>query len=507
MKNALFKVCCILLALVCVFGLVAGVVGVKDILNIKEYKTKDSEIANDGIAQARDAIALLAENEETYSNGVGQYEAGLIQYSQGKQQLASAAQQLADGEKALNDGKKQLADNKQAYEEGKEKLAKIEPLMPYVNALIALRDAQESVNDAILGIADQFLGGSGTLPAWAKTNRTTFRSYIVSLVKPLAANLGLDIPDDADGILNFVQTMVADGQAQIKMYEDGMKQVAEGEPVLEAGKKAYAEGKAKLSAASGQLADADVKLGTFEGGEAQLAAGLMQIMDGMQAVDTPKGKHCVDGLAERLGPDFSIWLKDENGEIVVKRGCQFLDLNSCSLLLDKAEEYLADAGDDTYGELYPRVAIVGLMVVASIIGLIASIVGLAGKKKTGFVAGIVVVVLTVAAHITGFVIGYADYAYGTKVIGADGVGIDPQAYSGNLELAALILLTGLAILFVILAAIARKGAAAAEAAEQAEFVAAAPAVDAEQLADLQAENEALKEMVANLAADAATVQE
>lgn len=154
MKRVLLMVFSIILILACIFGLFACVAGVRDVLNIQEYKTADAAFARENLKTAEAGIAQLRENEQTYLTGVGAYTDGLNQYTKGKSDYAAGQATLAAGEKTLAEGyaayeagKKALAEgqakidaNTQAYNEGKEKLAKIEPLLPYLNLYVQFRD-------------------------------------------------------------------------------------------------------------------------------------------------------------------------------------------------------------------------------------------------------------------------------------------------------------------------------------------------------------------------------
>ena len=71
MKRVLLMVCSICLVLACLFGLFACVAGMKDVMNIKEYKQYDTDQALEGVATARDGIKQLQENKDVYLNGVG----------------------------------------------------------------------------------------------------------------------------------------------------------------------------------------------------------------------------------------------------------------------------------------------------------------------------------------------------------------------------------------------------------------------------------------------------
>ena len=556
MKRVLLMVCSICLVLACLFGLFACVAGMKDALNIQEYKQEDADHAREGIAAARDGIKQLQENEDVYLNGVGTYEAGLIQLSSGKSALNAGYKEYYAGKKALEEGKKayaegvkaleagkkeyeagkkKIAENTQAYNEGKEKLAKIEPLMPYLNQYVQFRD-----------------GTIAKLPGF-----NSAQAWFVKTVRPIAAKLGITIPDDVTDFPAFMNKMVADGKAQLKEYEDGVAKLAEAEKTIAAGEKKLAAaekeiaagekkladaekqlaaGEKKLAAGKNELANGDKKLKVYEGGQEQLAAGMQQLLDEMVPCTTRSGKQTVPGLKELLGDDFSIWVLNDKGEVKVERGCQFVDLDNCTKLCDEAEHYLELQEADIKSELYPRIAMNIMMALAAIIGIVASIVAIVGavtgSKKTGFIGGIITAVLAVAANIVGIVVGYTDFVYQTREL-VDGV--KEYTYSGDLQLYALIVLAVVAVIFTIVAGLARSAAkkaetetvaqanqAAAAGAAAAAVAAAAPAeaapvetapveaaptAESEKLAELEAENAALKEMVAKLAADAATVKE
>lgn len=551
MKRVLLMVCSICLVLACLFGLFACVAGMKDALNIQEYKQEDADHAREGIAAAREGIKQLQENEDVYLNGVGTYEAGLIQLSSGKSALNAGYKEYYAGKKALEEGKKayaegvkaleagkkeyeagkkKIAENTQAYNEGKEKLAKIEPLMPYLNQYVQFRD-----------------GTIAKLPGFDSA-----QAWFVKTVRPIAAKLGITIPDDVTDFPAFMNKMVADGKAQLKEYEDGVAKLAEAEKTIAAGEKKLAAaekeiaagekkladaekqlaaGEKKLATGKNELANGDKKLKVYEGGQEQLAAGMQQLLDEMVPCTTRSGKQTVPGLKELLGDDFSIWVLNDNGEVKVQRGCQFVDLDNCSKLCDEAEHYLELQEADIKSELYPRIAMNIMMALAAIIGIVSGIVAIVGavtgSKKTGFIGGIITAVLAVAANIVGIVVGYTDFVYQTREL-VDGV--KEYTYSGDLQLYALIVLAVIAVIFTIVAGLARSaakkaetetvaqanqaaaaGAAAAAVAAaapaEAAPVEAAPTAESEKLAELEAENAALKEMVAKLAADAATVKE
>lgn len=498
-KTAFTTVMSILLILVCLFGLVAAGLGVKDGLAIKKYKEEDTKGA-DIVGQLEDAIALLKKNEDAYNEGVGayakglrdysagkkelaagkktynagksEYEKGLAAYKQGKKALAEGYAQYEKGKKELEAGKKQVAEgqklidaNTKAYNEGKAMLSKIEPLMPLLNTYVQFRD-----------------GTIAKIPGF-----DTAQAWFVSKVRPLAEKAGLTIPENVTDFPKYMQQMVADGKAKLKEYEDGLaeleagkKKVAEGEKALmaaeaqlAAGEKELAEGEAKLKAAERELAAGEKKLAAGEkelkAGAAKLADGkasLEEFENGMALVDEytmtcyknkpiyrHNGDMAVPGPEQRLGEDFSWYKVDDNGNVVTLRnGDPYLDLDQCLVVCKTFRESVADHVADVTHELYMRLGLYIALVVASLLGLIAGILGLAGKGGAATL-GIITAVLAVACNIFGACTRYYGYTYPLK----DGT------YSGTLQFIALIAFAVVAVVFTI-AACSAKSKAKAEAA-------------------------------------------
>lgn len=529
MKRVLLMVFSIVLILACIFSLFACVAGVRDVLNIKEYKTSDAAFARESLETARNGIAQLKENEETYLTGVGTYTAGLVSYAEGQQTLAAGEKalaegyaayeagkkQLAEGKAAYEAGKKQIEENTQAYNEGKEKLAKIEPLMPYLNQYVQFRD-----------------GTIAKLPGF-----DTAQAWFVSVVRPIAKNLGIDIPADVTDFPAFMNQMVADGKAQLKQYEDGLAQLAEAEKTIAAGeeKLAAAEkelaagevklaaGRSDLAAGANKLADGKAQLSVFEEGELALAEGGMALCEGMPLCFSYfNGRQTVKSLPEYLAEQFgvevpdnlvtmkngiavlnteayeefcitvlsSMYKVDENGEVVVKNGFKMLDLDKCSVLCDMAEQYLQDQEADITQEVMARVAIYVALAVAAVLGIIAGIRGIVaaakGSRKTGKVLGIISAALALAAVITGVCTHFGDYVYSVRLdeVGhyvtetASKLSFAPvHQYSGTIQLIALIIMACSTVLFAIFAIVASNAAKEKEAA-----LAAAAAEDEDEAA-------------------------
>ena len=500
-KTAFTTVMSILLIIVCLFGLVAVGLGVKDGLAIKKYKEDDAKAA-DVVGQLEDAIALLKENEDAYNEGVGTYAKGLSDYSAGKKELAAGKKtynagkseyekglaaykegkkaleegyaQYEQGKKDLEAGKKKVAEgqklidaNTEAYNKGKAMLEKIEPLMPLLNTYVKFRD-----------------GSIANLPGFDSA-----QAWFVSKVRPIAEKAGLTIPEDVTDFPKYMQQMVADGKAQLKEYEDGLA-------ALEAGKKQVAEGEAKLKAAEAQLAAGEKELAAGEkklkaaekelaaganklkAGEKELAAGAAKLADGkasleefengMALVDEytmtcyknkpiyrHNGDMAVPGPEQRLGEDFSWYKMGDDGKVVTLRnGDPYLDLDQCLVVCKTFRESVADHVADVTHELYMRLGLYVAVAIASLLGLVAGFMGLAGKGGAATL-GIITAVLAVACNIFGACTRYYGYTYPLK----DGT------YSGTLQFVALILLAVVAVIFAVAAASAKKKAKAEAVAE------------------------------------------
>ena len=425
-------------------------------------------------------------------------------------------------------------------------LEKIEPLMPYLEQYIQFRD-----------------GSLAKLPGFDSA-----QLWFVGVVRPLAKNLGLEIPEDVTDFPAYMQQMVAEGKAKLKEYEDGLKQLEEAEKMLADAEKQLDKGRKDLAAGGAQLAEGDAQLNVFEQGEVALAEGAYALFHGMvPCYHWYSGEETIMSLPEYMAKELNVaipdnliikntatgenapayvlneeayaklcddvvaqmYLVDENGEKVVapgREGFTLLDLDKCSVLFDKAEQYIVDQEADITKEATGRIVVCGLAAIACILGIVAGIIGLvggiSGNGKTGFGCGLVSAILAVAANVVGLITGYTNYIYPTRVNAAGNFVIkfedmDHYVYSGSLQLKAVIILAVVAVVFVIVAAIARKAskdsvsAVSAETTQAAAAGAAAAAVaeesSSEQISKLEAENAALKEMVANLAAEAATVKE
>ena len=285
MKKVLLAILSLCLIAASLFGLFTGVNGMKDVLNVKDYKTEDQE---SGLAAINDellpGIQQLRDNYDTYMDGVAQFEDGKVQLANGEAQLAAGAQQLADGEAKLAAGKAELAANTDAYNKGKE----LQGTLNTVNGLIG---QWKATKEAIVNSTSDLLHnnpldpldlGGNTYDAAIRSAEQTFLSTVRSVLSTdLITNtlgMAIDIPDDADNFPNWFQGFVADANAKLQMYEDGQRQVAAGEAQLAQGYADYAAGQQQLADGKQQLAEGEAQLAQFENGQVTLAVGLCRLL-------------------------------------------------------------------------------------------------------------------------------------------------------------------------------------------------------------------------------------
>lgn len=485
-----------ILAIISAFALVVSIIGLNQTKQIMDYLNEtDTAAAIRDINTLKDGIGQIQDNEDAYFSGAKEYDSGLKdyqdgqvqlvqgrkdlikgqsdydtgkkqladakkQYADGKAQLDDGARQIAQGEKDLAEGKKQVADgqkeldaNTQAYNEGKEQLAQIEPLMPYVDQYVQFRD-----------------GNLKSLPGFDNA-----QSWFTSVVRPVAKQAGLDIPDDVNDLPGYVQNMVKDGKAQLKQYEDGQKQleegkkqVAEGEAQLADAKKQYAEGKAQLDDGARQIAQGEKDLAAgkvqLDQGYADYADGQKQLADG--AVQLKQGKADLkefeDGVAQiKAGlqqvlaenPVFSynkhvlrvkspsyIYGKDCNFEKLGKDGKPvmmhndqtYIDTEKSMDVANATLQYIQDSTDDATAEMISKFASYFVLALAALLGLIA---GLMGFKGRGSVLATIAAVLGVGDLIYGIITHFFDFAYTMR----DGT------YAGNLQSVTIIIFAVLAL--------------------------------------------------------------
>ena len=376
MKKVLRVIIAIAMIVACVFSLLSCWAGVQEILNIKEYKESDAQMARDGVEEAREGMAQLTENLTTYTEGVGTYEAGQVT-------LAEGYVTYYEGQQTLADGKQQIADNTQAYNEGKAKLESLESLVSMVETYATFRE--ENNLEAIPGF-------------------DSFQAFFAGVITPLGASLGLEIPEDCTDVPQYLLDMVADGKAQLKVYEDGLQQIADGEVAL-------AEGAAQLADGEQQLADGNAQLLVFEDGQETLRDGMYQLMEGeTETVHYNSGEQQQPSLGETVAEIIGVDPESEDFLYTDEtyRGKRLVDFDACEIVCQNALDYLdvqtADIENEFYFKRFPVIIAMALGSIFGIIGALILFFSVFGSgKKTGKVWLFLAAIASVAGAVYAWI--------------------------------------------------------------------------------------------------------
>ena len=468
MKNILIRVFSGVLALVCLICLVIGAVNIKDILDCKDVWEKIRKDALESFEMLEDGIAQLKENEEAYTEGVSAYEEGLESYEagqnklaaggaalssgqaaydanaaklaeahkqyeegqrkleQGKAELAQGKAELEQGKAELEAGKAQLEANRGAYEEGKAQLERVAPIYyaakPYYDSCMALKAEYDqavadgdTVKAAILQervkeqqlLLNASLGGYSinTIITEYEAGQAKIAEYEAAQAKVAAGEKAIAEGEKkiAEGEKN-----IAAGEAKLAaskaVLDENDRKLAEAKAQLDKGYAEYASGKAQLENGAADLAEGLKQLNVYEGGQQQVAEGLDLVI----ATDTyynKKGEAIVESIADRLGLNFSYWKTDENGYPLILNDEQVLDLDKALLVCKAGRDFVDDTTEEVTGELTARVIHTAALLLASLVGLAAGIVGLFALALGAAITSSVCTFLAIAGLTVGFILG------------------------------------------------------------------------------------------------------
>ena len=240
---------------------------------------------------------------------------------------------------------------------------------------------------------------------------------------------------------------VAEGEAQLK---DAEKQLKEGKAALDDGEKQLKDGEKLLSESSKKLADGAKQLkegkasiDQFEDGMVQVDGFVKQIYS-QAAVYRHNGDLAIPNPEIALGDDFDWYKYNDNGNIAaLSNGEPYLDLDKCMEVCSAFRTYVADQGADVAKELYARLGTYIALAVASVIALVAGIVGLVGKACV--VPAALAAVFGIGANVYGLFTRYLGYTYP----------LEDGTYSGSLQLTALICFAVIAVAFTVIVSIAK----------------------------------------------------
>ena len=122
-STMLRKLISAIMAIACLFMLVAGAFGIRDIMKEKSDGEKEKAATLEKLDTLKAGKEKLEENRAAYEEGKTTYAEGTAAYEQGKADYAKGQQDLQNGLKEYNDGKATLAKGKADYAAGEKKLA------------------------------------------------------------------------------------------------------------------------------------------------------------------------------------------------------------------------------------------------------------------------------------------------------------------------------------------------------------------------------------------------
>ncbi len=402
------KVFSIVLALACLFMLVAGVIGIRDVLNEKEEGERNKAETLEKLDTLKAGVEQLESNRAAYEEGLVAYEEGTAAYEQGKEDLAAGEAEYAAGQETLQSGKVQLAEGQKTYDSSLAQynysLANREAIIDQkteeyiaanpeaVNALVE-QNLDTGIETAVAQQIDSMV--QQNLAAWKAQNPDATENQIAAMEAGIRAQVEADYDLIKAGVMandeamaqiraaveaqvkvgiraqveQQVDKQLADAAAQLtagKAKLDSSKvQLAEGQAKLDAAEQEIADGKATLEAAEQQLAEGKEQLDTFEAGQAQIDEGYAQLM--------------------------------ENEKIAAK-------VEAGMDALDAGYEVVDEETEITTADLVGRAVYIALGMLAAVAGLIALLL----KAPKCKVLAIAAIVLALAGNVVGLIRNYAE---------------------------------------------------------------------------------------------------
>lgn len=464
MKNRLTgKAAAIFMALASAGLIVSCAFGASEAMSIGRYKYDKERV--EGLEQIQvleDGLLLLSENEEAYLTGLAEYEAGLEAYAAGIVELEEGRETLAAGKATLSSGYSQYYAGVAEYQSG---------LAEYEAGRQLIEDNTDAYNEGKQQLEDY--------AAIYSVSKAVTNAYEES-------GLDLAVAGAVTGMLQEkVIDVYEDGLAQIQEYEDGLAQLeageaelaagrarlsgteaqlAAGESAVAAGESSVAAGEAELAAGAESLVSGRAQLAEFEDGSARAAEGMETLMH-TGPIYCHNGENiAVEGVAHRLGGGgglpllgvyadaadtgtFSYWEMDESGNIAVKNGARYLNLEACLAACEAGREFIADQVADATREVINRLIVYGAGALSALVCLAASLVWLRGRRtKLALILASAAGVLAVGANIVGAFTDYAGYTYP----------LENGTYSGTLQFVSLAAFAIIVPVFAMYIASARR---------------------------------------------------
>lgn len=465
-KQKTLNLCSILMSLVCVFSIISGVVGFRDILSTKNEKMAEKEATLKQLSTLEEGVKKLESNRADYeagkkkvadgeiefAEGVKKLEAGQAEYEAGKAQLAKGQKEydagkvdLAKGQKEYDAGKAELAKAQKEYDAGmaqyKAGKAQYDAGLKALNAKTAEYQAGKAMLEA--GKADYEAAKPYYLtlqPQYsaAKANEAAATAQVAEgMGKLQAGTIDQDTFNTQYGpyvdVLKVIQVVEGvekyeAGLAGVAEYEKGKatlqaseKQLNAAKSQLDAGQKQLNAGKAKLDAAQKQLTAGKAKL---KAAETQLATGKAKLAEA--EIELANGKTALEDAKVQLKNGKEQLAEFEEGEKQIQAGYAVLAENvAVKAKIDKGMDPVAAAkaviDEETVKgtkEVMARVYVISAIIIVAIVGAIASSMGInvaktsdVAKLKNGFILGVIALVIAVLANIYGAMNGYSAYKF------------------------------------------------------------------------------------------------
>lgn len=402
------KVFSIVLILACLFMLVAGAFGIKDILQEKSDGEKNKAETLEKLDTLKAGVAELEKNRAAYEEGLKAYEDGTAEYEQGQKDLKAGEADYEAGKIKIANGKAALAAGQKEYDtslaqynytvnnrdtvidQKTEEYIKANPAV--VNGLIeknldtgveaAVKQQSEAMvqqelakfkaanpeaDEATLKAAEAQIRAAveaqhDAIKAGVMANDEAMAKIRAGVEAQVKAGIREQVAAQVDAGIADAKVKLAAGKAKL---DKSKAELRAGEAALAAAEKQLAEGKDKLSAAEDQLADGKTQLETFEAGQKQIDAGYATLMENEKiAAKVEKGMDALDAGYEVV---------DEETEV-------------------------------TTADLVGRAVYIGLGMLGALFGLIAAFVKLPKCKVFGAIA----LVLAVAGNVVGLIRTYSE---------------------------------------------------------------------------------------------------
>lgn len=402
------KVFSIVLILACLFMLVAGAFGIKDILQEKSDGEKNKAETLEKLDTLKAGVAELEKNRAAYEEGLKAYEDGTAEYEQGQKDLEAGEADYEAGKIKIANGKAALAAGQKEYDtslaqynytvnnrdtvidQKTEEYIKANPAV--VNGLIeknldtgveaAVKQQSEAMvqqelakfkaanpeaDEATLKAAEAQIRAAveaqhDAIKAGVMANDEAMAKIRAGVEAQVKAGIREQVAAQVDAGIADAKVKLAAGKAKL---DKSKAELRAGEAALAAAEKQLAEGKDKLSAAEDQLADGKTQLETFEAGQKQIDAGYATLME-----------------------NEKIAAKVENGMDALDAGYAVVDEES----------------EITTADLVGRAVYIGLGMLGALFGLIAAFVKLPKCKVFGAIA----LVLAVAGNVVGLIRTYSE---------------------------------------------------------------------------------------------------